>query len=213
VLGRSFRVSGEVAGLASIANYVAFVRREDLARTLRSAGIVSYLLVRGEPGTEAKELAGRIESSVTGVTASTREAFARSERRTVGDMTTDIVRAMILVGFVIGVAVAGLVAYSQTLTQLRDYALLRALGLRARGALALAAVQVGATVAGGFLVALALVWALAAILPGLTPTLVLAIRAGDVVQALVVAAAVAIVAAVLPALRVARVEPASVFRR
>ena len=212
-LGRSFRVSGEVEGLASILNSVAFVRRQNLASALGSVGVVSYVLVRAEPGVGGGDLAARIEESVPSVTASTRAAFARSERRVVGDMTTDIVRAMILVGFVIGVAVAGLVAYSATLSQLRDYAVLRALGLRARRALALSVTQVGATVAAGFLLALVLVWALAAILPNLSPTLVLAIRAGDVAQALGVAAAVALAAAAFPVLRVARVDPASVFRR
>lgn len=212
-LGTSFRVSGEVSGLTLITNSFAFVRREDLAFVLGSAGVVGYLLVEARPGVEAAELAERIDASVPGVTASTRAAFARSERRVVGDMSTDIVRAMILVGFVIGVAVAGLVSYSATLSQLRDYAVLRALGLRARRALALAVGQVGATVAAGFLLALALVWVLAAILPSLTPTLVLAVGAGDVAQALAVAAAVALAAAVFPVLRVARVDPASAFRK
>ena len=213
VFGRTFRVSGEVDGLASILNSVAFVRRQDLARVLESVGVVSYVLVRARPEIGGAELAARIENSVPGVTASTRAAFASSERRVVGDMTTDIVRAMILVGFVIGVAVAGLVAYSATLSQIRDFAVLRALGLRVRGALALAVAQVGATVAAGFLLALALVWALAAILPRLTPTLVLAIRTADVALALVVAGAVALAAAAFPVLRVARIDPASVFRR
>jgi len=179
VLGTSFRVSGEVEGLASITNSVAFVGRQELARLLESGGVVSYVFVRAGPEIGAAELATRIEASQPGVTASTREAFARSERRVVGDMTTDIVRAMILVGFVIGVAVAGLVAYSATLSQLRDYAVLRALGLRAGRALALAVAQVGATVAAGFLLALALVFALAALLPGLTPTLVLGTWIGE----------------------------------
>ena len=213
VFGESFRVSGEVEGLASILNSVAFVRRQELARVLGINGVVSYVLVRARPEVRAAELAARIETSVPGVTASTREAFARSERRVVGDMTTDIVRAMILVGFVIGVAVAGLVAYSVTLSQLRDYAVLRALGMRARRALALATAQVGATVVAGFLLALAFVWVLAAILPSLSPTLVLAIRTGDVAQALSVAAAVTLAAAAFPVLRVARIDPASVFRR
>jgi putative ABC transport system permease protein len=119
---------------------------------------------------------------------------------------------MIFVGFVIGVAVAGLVAYSATLAQLRDYAVLRALGLRARRALGLAVAQVGATVAASFVLALVLVWALAALLPELTPTLVLAIRASDVAQALGMAGAVVVGAAAFPVLRVARVDPASVFR-
>lgn len=213
VLGRSFRVSGEAEGLTSITNSVAFVRRDDLGRLLKSPGVVSYVLVRARPGVRADDLAARIERAVPGVTASSRTAFARSERRVVGDMTTDIVRAMLLVGFVIGVAVAGLVAYSATLSQLRDYAVLRALGLRARRALALVVLQVGATVAFGFVLALTLAWLLGLVLPSLSPTLVLVLRPADVAQALTVAGAVALAAAGLPVLRVARVDPASVFRR
>ena len=213
VFGQSFEVSGEVEGLASILNSVAFVRKTDLAQVLGATGLASYVLVRGRPDVSAAELAARIEASLPAVTASTRHSFARSERRVVGDMTTDIVRAMILVGFVIGVSVAGLVAYSATLSQLRDYAVLRALGLRARSALVLAVVQVGATVAAGFAVALVLVWSLAALLPRLSPTLILVVRAGDVATALVVAGAVTLFAAGFPVVRIARVDPASVFRR
>jgi putative ABC transport system permease protein len=211
--GRSFRVSGEVSGFTLISNAFAFVRLQDLAATLRSSGVVSYILVDGEPGVRPSELAERIERAVPAVTASTREAFAQSERRLVGDMSTDIVRAMILVGFVIGVAVAGLVAYSSALSQLRDYAVLRALGLRARASLGLALSQVGAMVAAAFLLALALVWVLAQLLPAVSPLLSLAIKPGDVAQALAVAGAVALGAAALPAFRVSRVDPASVFRR
>ena len=212
-LGRSFRVSGEVSGFTLLSNSFAFLRRADLARTIHSAGVVSYILVRTQPGTSSDQLAQRINASIPGVTASTRAQFDASERRVVGDMSTDIVRAMILVGFVIGVAVAGLVAYSATLSQLRDYAVLRALGLRARAALALALAQVAAMVAAGFLLALGLTWLLAQLLPVLSPTIVLAIKPGDVVQALAVAGAVAVAAAAFPAIRVSRVDPASVFRR
>lgn len=213
VFGRSFRVSGEVAGFTLLTNAFAFVRLRDLADTLRSGGVVSYVLVEAAPGVDASELAGRIEGSVPGVTASTRQAFARSERRLVGDMSTDIVRAMILVGFVIGVAVAGLVAYSSALSQLRDYAVLRALGLRARRALGLAVAQVGAMVTAAFLLALLLTWALAQLLPRLTPLLTLTIEPTDVAQVLAVAGAVALGAAAFPAIRVSQVDPASVFRR
>jgi putative ABC transport system permease protein len=211
--GRSFRVSGEVEGFTVISNAFAFVRLRDLAAALRSEGVVSYVLVKARPGVDPGDLAGRIEGVVPGVTASTRETFARSERRLVGDMSTDIVRAMILIGFVIGVAVAGLVAYSSALSQLRDYAVLRALGLRARGAIGLALAQVGGMIAAAFLLALALVWVLAQLLPALSPLLTLVIKPGDVAQALAVAGAVALGAASFPALRVSRVDPASVFRR
>ena len=213
VLGGRFRVAGEVSGLATITNSFAFTTRRDLATLLGSSGVASYLLVRGGTGVDAEALAARIEESVPSVSASTRAAFAASERRVVGDMTTDIVRGMLVVGFVIGVAVAGLVSYAQTLTQLRDYGVLRALGLRGRGALALVFAQVAAMVIAGFVVAVALVGLLAAVLPALSPTLALSVRGGDVAQAATIAGAVALAAALVPLAHVLRVPPAAVFRR
>lgn len=212
-LGRPFRVTGELEGTASIANFVAYVSFADLARALRSPGIVSYVLVRAESGVAPETLAARVERTVPRVTASTREEFLRSERRVVGDMATDVVNGMILVGFVIGVAVAGLVAYGATLSQLRDFAVLRALGLRARRALVLVLAQVAATVAAGLALALLLVWLLALLLPQLSATLAPVVRPSDVAQTVAVAAAVAAVAASFPVIRVARIDPASVFRR
>lgn len=212
-LGAAFRVSGEVGGLSTIVNSVAFLPRRDLTRLLDAEGTVSYVFVRGRGGVSGEDLATRINRAVPTVTASTRRAFMRSERRVVGDMTTDIVRGMVLVGFVVGVAVAALVAYSSTIAQLRDYAVLRALGLRARRALGLVVAQVGAMVIGGFAVALGLVLLLALGLPKLSSTLVLAVRPNDVATALAVAGAVAVVAAAVPIVRVGRIDPASVFRR
>jgi putative ABC transport system permease protein len=213
VLGAPLRVAGEVTGTAAIAGSFAFVNRATLARVLHAGGIASYVLVRARPRGDAQSLARAIERSVPGVTASTRQEFAASERRVVGDMSTDIVRGMTLVGFVVGIAVAGLVAYSLALSQLRDWGVLRAIGLSARRALALVVAQVGVLVLGGFALALALVFALAAVAPRLSPTLVLAVDAGDVVKAALVAGTVALVAALIPVVRVARLEPASVYRR
>ncbi len=212
-LGRSFRIVGQIAGTSSIASSIALAERRDLARLLRTEDSVSYVLVRARSGVGASQLAARIERSVPGVTASTRSEFSRSERQLVGDMSTDIVRSMIFVGFLIGVAVTGLVAYSATLAQLRDYAVLRALGLRARRALALVLAQVGTLVVLGFVLAVALVGLLAWLLPQLSPTLAVSVQAGDVALTFAVASAVSAVAAAFPVLRVARVDPASVFRR
>jgi putative ABC transport system permease protein len=212
VLGTPLRISGEVTGTAAISGSFAFVSRPTLQAMLKAPSVLSYILVRARPGVSSQALAQRIQRQLPRVTATTRERFAASERRVVGDMSTDIVRGMILVGFVIGVAVAGLVAYSQTLTQLRDYGVLRALGLSARRALTVVLGQVAAMVAAGFALALALVWLLAVVSPALSPTLVLSLRTGDVVRAAAVAAAVAFGAATVPVVRVVRVEPASVFR-
>jgi putative ABC transport system permease protein len=211
VLGVPLVVSGEVEGTAAISGSFAFVARSELERLLRVPGVASYILVRSAPGVAADELAQRINRSVAEVTATTREGFVASEQSVLGDMATDIVRGMILVGFVIGVAVAGLVSYSQTLTQLRDYGVLRALGMSARSTLRLVLAQVAVMVAGGLAAAIALTWLLGWVLPNLSATLVLSMRTDDVVLAGLVAGAVTVGAAVVPLVRVVRVEPASVF--
>lgn len=212
LVGQDFRVAGELDGLASVTNSVAFVPRADLSRLLGLEGVVSYVFVTGHKEIAPEDLAARIQREVRGVTASTRRAFVRSERRVVGDMTTDIVRGMTLVGFTVGVAVAALVAYASTIAQLRDYAVLRALGLRLRRAVALVLGQVGALVLAGFATALALALLLAATSTRLASTLVLVVRPGDVARAFLIAGFVATAAATLPIIRVVRVDPASVFR-
>lgn len=212
-LGMPVRVSGEVQKTASHTNSVAIVARSELVDRLGGADIVNYILVDARPSMNASALSARINRAVPGVKASTRESFARSERRLVGDMSTDIVKGMTFVGFVIGVSVAALVAYSLTLVQLRDYAVLRALGLRARRALGLVLAQVAATVGLGFVVALALVWVLGAALALHGDAMQLTLRARDVLEAIVVAGIVAALAAAFPIIRVTRIDPATVFRR
>ena len=212
-LGMPLRVSGELEKTASYTNSVAIVQRSEIVEMLGGADVVSYILVDTEPGISTATVSERINQAVDGVKASSRESFAESERRLVGDMATDIVKGMTFVGFVIGVTVAALVAYSLTLAQLRDYAVLRALGLEARRALTLVLTQVGATVVLGFALALGLVWALGAVLAIQGGAMQLTLRFGDVAQAIVVAGIVAALAAAFPVLRVARVDPASVFRK
>jgi putative ABC transport system permease protein len=213
VIGMPLRVSGEISGTASLASSYAFVARATLARALHAEQLTSYVLVRARPGVSAEALARRIEREVPSVTASTTPQFADSERRLVGDMATDIVRAMMLTGLIIGIAVAGLVAYSQTLGQLRDCGVLRAIGLSARRALTLVAAQIAVLVGSGLVVSLVLVELLAAVGPRLSTGLALDVRPEDVLQTAALATAVTVGAALVPILRVARVEPASVFRR
>lgn len=208
------RVSGEVTGTASIVSAVALLRRGDLARAAQvPADSLSYVLVRGQSGVDSATLAQRIERALPGVSATTRTRFAASERRVTGDMSTDLVHGMVLVGFIVGVCVAGLVAYTAKLQQLRDFTVLRALGLDLGRSLLLLLRQIVAIVLGGFLLALATVYVLAAAVPRVMPAVTLDVRADDIAGALLAAILVALLAAALPLVRIARVDPASAFHR
>lgn len=213
ILGSPVRVAGQIDGTSGITGSFVFLSRSTLDTLLGVRAVDSYLLVRAMPGVRAEALAAWINREVGGVTATPRGRFAASERRVVGDMSTGIVRSMVGVGFVVGVAVAAMVAYSLTLAQRRDYGVLRALGLSARRSIVLAVAQVALLVVTGFALALAvelvLVWAI----PAVSPSLVLTIRATDLAQAAAVGGVVAVAAAMVPLLQIVRVKPADVFRR
>lgn len=211
-LGRSWRVSGEVDGTASIMSAVALVDPAELSEVLRAPDTVSFVYVYAD-GVAPATLARRVEAEVLGVSAATRADFTAAERRVVSDNTTEIVRGMVSVGFVVGLAVAALVAFAMALAQMRDYAVLRALGLSLRGAVRLLLAQVATLVVAAFALALALVLAFAYVAPALSPTLVVEIRAAEVLRTAALVGAMALGAALLPVLRVAHVAPSSAFRR
>ncbi|HET8568631.1 MAG TPA: ABC transporter permease [Candidatus Limnocylindria bacterium] len=211
ILGRSFRVVGVSRGYGSVFNSFAFVPLEAFAAYGSDA--VSYVLVRAAPGTDAAALAARIEAEVPDVTATLRGEFARQEIRVIADMATDVILIMNTIGFVIGLAVMALTVYTATLARRAEYGVLKALGARTARLCRAVIAQAVATVALGLLAGIAFTLAVAWIVPRTDVQLSLALDAAAVVKAAVFAVAITALAAVLPILRIARIDPAVVFRR
>jgi putative ABC transport system permease protein len=211
VVGTDFRVVGLSAGGTGITNTTTFVDTRDLA-TLRGPA-VSYILVGARHGTDAATLASRIATHLPNVTAQTRSQFVRSEARIATDMSADMLQVMSLIGFVIALAVVTLGLYNTTISRLREYAIVRALGGStarvARIVLAQALWTVGLALVGG--VALAI--GLGAIVGRLTPTISIAILPASVANTAMSALTAGVLGAALPLWRVMHVEPATAFRR
>lgn len=212
VLGRDFRIAGVSTGLSSIFSSIAIVPFDEFP-TYGEPDTVTYLLVRAAPGSAVGDLAERIERAVPGVTATTRREFGRQEIKVINDMATEIVAIMNVVGFVIGLAVMALTVYTATVARRAEYGVLKALGARTldlcRSVAAQAAITVGLGLAVG--VAFTLLIALAA--PRLGIALALAVSAASLAKAGAVSLVIAALAAILPIVQIARIDPAVVFRR
>ena len=212
---RSFRVSGEVDGHAASPARSPSSRADTLAGMLQAPGVVSY--VSSAPGPESLrlELARRDRAArATRDGLDTRELRRAPSGSVVGDMSTDIVRGMILVGFVIGVAVAGLVAYSpdaDPAARLRRPARARpARPPRRRRSSSPRSARWSAPASCSRSPGLAA----GAVLPALSPTLVLSHPRGRRrSRRQSWPARSRLGAALVPIARVVRVDPASVFRR
>lgn len=213
ILGQTFRIAGLSEGTASLINSVAFISLQDMVRLRGSADTVSFVLVQVDPAESAQAIAARIEAGAGGVTAQTRQAFADQERRVVGDMSTDLITIMNLVGFLIGLAVMALTVYTATLSRRQEYGVLKALGARNahlyRAVLAQA--LIGITL--GLALGLALTLLLSVALPALGTNLALDLRPWSVLKAAAISAVIAGLSALLPVRQIAGLDPARVFTR
>ena len=120
---------------------------------------------------------------------------------------------MVAIAFAVAILVIGLAVYSSTAERSREYATLKALGLRRRALLRLVGAQAAALALAGTAVGILLALGAARGVSVFAPKYLIAISAGSVVAIAASALAVALVAALVPARFVARLDPASAFRR
>ena len=210
-LGRQLQVVGLARDTTSVLTTISFVDYSMFARAARMRNSASFVLIWPRDGLPAGDLAAQLQRDYP-ITAQTREDFSAQERQVISDMSTGLIRGMLVIGFVVGLAVAGLSMYTATTARLREYAVLKAIGMRNAHLYALISRQAFMTVGGGLALALALLWALAEIVPRLSDSTSFVLTIGSLVQAVAITAAIAVVAALAPARRVARVDPASVYR-
>ncbi|HEX6581091.1 MAG TPA: ABC transporter permease [Actinomycetota bacterium] len=210
ILERTWRVSGLATQMTNIVNSVSYVPFQDFADARGVTDVASYVLVGAQGSIESVRAA---VEAVTGLTAQTRVAFASQERQGIKDMSTDLLQIMTFAAFLIGIAVIGLTLYAATLSRLHEIGVMKALGgtsmLLSRSVLSQAAWTVGLALAAGWLAALGFGWLLGRT-GGSFP---IVIEAGSVVRAGIGAMLLAALGAVVPLIKVSRVDPATVFRR
>lgn len=210
ILGAPLRVSGLSAGGTSITNTTVFVGTGDLAR-IRGTTPVGYVLVNAR-GVTAAELAGRLRSARPDVTVQTKEQFVDSETRVVTDMSANLLRLMSVIGLLIALAVIALGLLTATLSQLPDYAILKALGASTVRLAGTVAIQVVWTVTLAAIVAaaagLVVAWALSLAATSLQVRITLA----SVGQLAGWAFAAGLLAALWPLRRIATLDAITAFR-
>lgn len=212
VAGQKLRVVGLASGTASVVSAVAFVDYAAFARILNTHNTVSYVLVWPARGASAASLVARLNRDYPKLTAQTKEQFSGHERQVVSDMSTGLIRGLVLIGLIVGLIVAGLSIYTATTARLSQYAVLKAIGMRNSRLYGLISREALMMMGVGLVFALLLVVALSYVLPHVSPSVSLIVTGGAVLKTAVVAGAIGVLSALLPAWRVARADPASVYR-
>lgn len=212
VAGARLRIVGLAEGTASVMNSVSFVSFRTFERIFDAYGTVSYVLVWPRRDISPERLAATLDRDHTGFTAQTKEEFSEHERHVVSDMSTSLIWGLVIIGFVVGVIVAGLSIYTATTARLREYAVLKAIGMRNLRLLLVISSQALMTVGAGLALSVVMLLALSEVVPRIVPSVSMVITLSALAKSVVITAIIGVVAALLPAYRVAVVEPATVYR-
>ncbi len=210
--GRSFRVVGLAEGGNFVATQVSFTPIEEARRLLGMEGLSTFYLLTLSDSAEAAQVVERIDSSMEGVSAFTGDEFAEATReRALRDIIPILIIILIL-AFVVGTAVTGLMIYTSTVEKAREFGILKAVGFTNRYLYTMVIQQSLLTGVFGFAVGVVLNLVVGRFAEDLVPQFVILVRWTDVAAVLGATLAMSALAALLPVRRLAGIDPVAVFK-
>ncbi len=164
------------------------------------------------PDADPYKVAAAINRRNSDVLALTVDDFSREERQIIKDMSVEILNIMNLSGFLIGLAVTALTLYTSTLRKRQEYGVLKAIGAHNRHLYLVVAAQAALSLALGFVTAIGLVFLLGQLVPQIVPGMGMTLTKSGVSRVLTASLVIGVIAALVPAWQLARLDPARVFR-
>jgi len=212
ITDRQFEIVGFSRGTFSMANSVVFIAKTDLEDMMSSLDITSYGLVKAEPGVDPDALAERIEAEVDKVHALPAERFVRNDRQMALQMGVETIATMTLIGGALAILLVAFTVYSRVSRQRRELAVVKALGVSNVSLYACISLQAVVITLLSGVVATGLALAIMPMLTELVAAVTLKLTPGAVVRVAVVGVFVSVLASLIPARQIARVDPLSAFK-
>lgn len=207
ILGRDFRVVGTARGADAFMVSFVFVTHAATDELLRAPGTTSYVIARTDhPDAVRARLAAK-GFAVLDPAQLRENDLALSTRAFEAPM-----RVILGVAFLAGSSVIALTAYTSIAERRREYGIVKAMGA-GRGRLTAIALGQTMMLAGGGIIAGAIFFAVGrALVTSARPQFAIVLTSSAVVRAVVAAVLMGIVAAAVPARRLARLDPATAYQ-
>ncbi len=175
-------------------------------------GATSFLLLTLDAGTGADAMVSRLRNRLGDVEISTVETIKRNDVQLMVEVFAIPLRLMVGIAFAVGTAILGMIIYTATVERQREYGVLKAVGAE-NGQLYWLVTQQGlATGLMGVILGIGLAWLAAQWIMIGYPEFLIILRPESALSASLVGLLMGLLAALLPARQVARLDPARVFR-
>jgi putative ABC transport system permease protein len=208
VMGQPFKIVGmsrESSGFMGV-GYV-FVTHDAATRLLGATSVTSYVLVAtGDPTGVARRLAAQ------GLNVLTKEQAGSNTEDLFTGVFGGPLGLMVAVAFAAGTLVIALTAYTAVAERRREYGIVKAMGATRRTLIVLALGQTLVLAALGLVTGGVLFAAGRELIAAASPQFLVVVTAPAAVRAAAAALSMALVAAMVPARRLARLDPASAYR-
>jgi len=205
---RTFRTVGLSEGTRSWMTSLVFVTTDTAREMTGGDGIVTYLLVQ----TDQPDAVGAAIRAETGLEPLLPAALAKSDREILAGIMEGPVLLMIGIAFAAATLVVALTVYSGVVERLREYGIIKAMGAGRGTILRLVMGQtIFIAIAGsaiGYLMYLGGAW----LVGRLRPQFWFSLQWRHLLVLAAAAIGMGLVAALIPARRLGRLEPASVYR-
>lgn len=212
VAGEALRVVGIARGGNVFLYQYAFVTLAQATRLLGLDGYVNYFLARLSPSANVNEVAARIEEASPLVSVFPKERFIANNLSLTGDNFLPILRVLEAIGLLVGTVVIGLTIYAMTVERGPEYGVLKAIGAPDPTLYRTASLQALACGFFGWLLGVPLSWAAVTLAQYFVPQFPAATYPHHALWMLGCTAGMSILAAILPARRIARIDPLIAFK-
>ncbi len=212
ITDREFSIVGFSKGTFSIANSVIFVTKQDLEDIMTSLDIVSFMLVKADPGVDLDMLSAEIEREVEKVHALPAARFLANDKHMAMQMGVETIALMTVIGSVLAVLLIAFTIYSRVNRQKQELAVTKALGATNPSLYLSVLLQALIITLASILLATGLAWIAVPLVPVLIPEVTLELTLSSVARIAAIGVLVALAASLVPARKIAQVDPLSAFQ-
>lgn len=212
VMGRNFTVVGLSGGTASWMTSFIFVRKTAAEALLRAPGATSFILVTPTQNTSVAALREQL-SSLPGVEVVLKTDMMANDVTLIARFFSIPLQLMVVIAFLVGTLVVGLVIYTATTLRRREYGMLKAIGARNGLLYRIVTLQALLAASTGALLGVGLAFGVAQLIMATRPQFLVTLSAVAIAQAIGATLLMAILAALFPARLLGRLAPAEAFRK
>ncbi len=213
ILNEKFTVVGLSSGTNSWMASFFFVDKRAAERLLLAPGATGFLFITLEPGTDATAVTGQLRLRLGDVEILPVATLKQNDLDLMVKVFGAPLRLMVAIAFAVGTAMLGMVIYTATVERTREYGVLKAVGAKNRHLYWLVAQQGLVTAVLGVVFGIGLAWLAGRGIMNNWPKFLIVLEPMAILATALSGLLMGLLAALLPAHHVARLDPAQVFRR